>query len=600
MVKFTYLGGRTVTCSWGHCPNTSQKNPTLRFIPFPTSQFEYSIRVARWAWLCGRENFTENDITNTSYICAEHFDSYENVEDLNPKKNQNLEPYPHPSVALIKAPNFFVKPKISVADFKCESCGKSFSHKYILIAHISEFHEKDHENSKDSNIKEENEKVIVEENSLDYQTWHRIPDDLHYEVKSKTANFNEKIFHNVQTLSKPKVAFAETTKKEKSLELSIHQQPQSLKNPRKNVKISFPTIANSILSKPADRLTPYTKFNYKDYTCHFCERSFFLENDLKYHIDKNHPTIAICEFCGKSFNGAQNLKMHISIIHEGNKPFKSESYNNCKKLSTKPTERDTHIKIVPPDIIKNKCIICGKSFSNFKDLNAHIDSHDRRKCQKCQIYFHSVADLKKHICNGDTKHTCKTCGKSFSGAAYMKKHIHLVHEGPDEGYKIAYYKDHRCDFCGKSFTGAQCLKKHIRTIHEGNKPFKSESCNSYQPAKSNQDFTNSEDDENISIKIEVEENSLVDRQSDIIIKTEDPLEIQPISMIENERLILKSEDSITANNNYDNFNSGDPLHVELPNNFETIYVKEEIDTGHEILKSETEMSSCDVLYQISQ
>merc|ERR1719367_1008029 len=93
-------------------------------------------------------------------------------------------------------------------------------------------------------------------------------------------------------------------------------------------------------------------------------------------------------------------------------------------------------------------------FLHVKDLNAHIDSHDRRKCQKCQIYFHSVADLKKHICNGDTKHTCKTCGKSFSGEAYMKKHIHLV--------------------------------------HEGNKPFKSESCNSYQPAKSNQDFTNSE------------------------------------------------------------------------------------------------------------
>ena len=59
-------------------------------------------------------------------------------------------------------------------------------------------------------------------------------------------------------------------------------------------------------------------------------------------------------------------------------------------------------------------------------------------------------------------------------------------------------------------------------------------------------------------------------------------------MIENERLILKSEDSIVTNNN-DNLNSDDPLHVELPNDFETIYVKEEIDTGHEVLKSETEM-----------
>ena len=48
-----------------------------------------------------------------------------------------------------------------------------------------------------SSIKEENEKVIVEENSLDYQKWHRIPDDLHHDVKSKTANSNEKIFYIV-------------------------------------------------------------------------------------------------------------------------------------------------------------------------------------------------------------------------------------------------------------------------------------------------------------------------------------------------------------------------------------------------------------------
>ena len=155
MVNYTYVGG-TATCSWGLCQNTSQKNPTLRFIPFP-SQFTDSIRAARWAWLCGRKNFTGNDVTYNSYICAEHFDSYENVylkfknvEDLNPMKNQTLEPHPHPSVNLSKPPKFVVptkaKPKIPGVNHQCESCGKSFASADNLKIHIHTIHEghKDH------------------------------------------------------------------------------------------------------------------------------------------------------------------------------------------------------------------------------------------------------------------------------------------------------------------------------------------------------------------------------------------------------------------------------------------------------------------------
>ena len=74
--------------------------------------------------------------------------------------------------------------------------------------------------------------------------------------------------------------------------------------------------------------------------------------------------------------------------------------------------------------------------------------------------------MKQHIHNEDHKNDnleklvkvvhegqkCDSCGKSFSTAQYLKKHIHTVHEG---------HKDYNCDSCRKSFHHAQQLKRHI-------------------------------------------------------------------------------------------------------------------------------------------
>ena len=45
---------------------------------------------------------------------------------------------------------------------------------------------------------------------------------------------------------------------------------------------------------------------------------------------------------------------------------------------------------------------------------------------------------------------CKSCGKLFSRAAYLKKHIHKVHKG---------HKDNKCESCGKSYTVAHNGRK---------------------------------------------------------------------------------------------------------------------------------------------
>lgn len=64
-------------------------------------------------------------------------------------------------------------------------------------------------------------------------------------------------------------------------------------------------------------------------------------------------------------------------------------------------------------------------------------------------------------------HKCDSCGKTFTEAGVIKRHIRTIHEGQ---------KNYKCDSCGKSFTGSQCLKIHIITIHEGQRNYKCDSC----------------------------------------------------------------------------------------------------------------------------
>ena len=57
-------------------------------------------------------------------------------------------------------------------------------------------------------------------------------------------------------------------------------------------------------------------------------------------------------------------------------------------------------------------------------------------------------------------HKCDTCGKVFSEAWILMKHINTVHNGQ---------KDHKCDSCRKSFSEADNLKTHINSVHNGQK-----------------------------------------------------------------------------------------------------------------------------------
>ena len=121
---------------------------------------------------------------------------------------------------------------------------------------------------------------------------------------------------------------------------------------------------------------------------------------------------------------------------------------------------------------ENLHCICDKEFDQFSleehDFTFHNNEATEEnmkkqiqtiiKCESCGKSFSNAGYLKRHIHVVHEGNKCESCGNSFSKAASLKKHIHTFHEG---------HKDHKCEPCGKSFSQAGQLKKHIRIVHEG-------------------------------------------------------------------------------------------------------------------------------------
>ena len=58
--------------------------------------------------------------------------------------------------------------------------------------------------------------------------------------------------------------------------------------------------------------------------------------------------------------------------------------------------------------------------------------------------------------NGHKDFKCEYCGKSFTDAGALKKHIKCIHEGR---------KDFKCDSCGKTFSQSSNLRTHEKKVH---------------------------------------------------------------------------------------------------------------------------------------
>ena len=170
--------------------------------------------------------------------------------------------------------------------------------------------------------------------------------------------------------------------------------------------------------------------------CDSCEKEFATTYNLRRHIDSVHggQKDHKCDFCTKAFTRMDVLTRHMKTVHEGVDFEETNEYDDPSEIVDGiKDESNGSIEGINKD---HKCDKCGKLFSAAGTLNRHI---------------HTIHE-------GHKDHKCETCGKAFSQADNLRRHIRINHEG---------VKDHKCESCGKNFSGAYHLKRHMNTVHSG-------------------------------------------------------------------------------------------------------------------------------------
>ena len=118
------------------------------------------------------------------------------------------------------------------------------------------------------------------------------------------------------------------------------------------------------------------------------------------------------------------------------------------------------------------CEVCGKGFTQACSLKKHIAvQHKNGKaymCNDCGKGCSSRSELESHKRShtGERPYKCHLCSNTYKHNADLQQHILAGHLGK---------RPHVCDVCGRAFTEKRSLKDH-RLIHEGVKPHRCGTC----------------------------------------------------------------------------------------------------------------------------
>ncbi|OWF36124.1 Zinc finger protein 208 [Mizuhopecten yessoensis] len=174
-----------------------------------------------------------------------------------------------------------------------------------------------------------------------------------------------------------------------------------------------------------------------------------------------------CDQCGKTFSQFHEMQKHLDIHtqHLQDSQVGKFSCELCNKDYKSRAGLRVHMEVHQKS---NKCRICGRCYYRKSYLLLHMKIHSRPAsvghCKLCDKTFRTKLVLKKHINSIHSVHPCETCGTKFMGKRVLDFHK-LAHEHENQSRKFF------CDICGDIYKSEDSFRTHLEIHKDESKPY---------------------------------------------------------------------------------------------------------------------------------
>ncbi|XP_037025277.1 zinc finger protein 600-like [Bradysia coprophila] len=239
------------------------------------------------------------------------------------------------------------------------------------------------------------------------------------------------------------------------------------------------------------------RIHTKDVKCQHCEKTFYWEKDLHFHMRKHIKKGRgfKCQICTGLFIKNSDLKAHMKIhdeedasadssitcdicdkafkanrlLLEHKKRFLHKQCEVCLEYFSSDATLFQHYQLVhvTQTVASYGCDQCDEVFPKKCLLKLHRDKHRLYVCELCSAEFRRKDDIKSHLrldCTKKTLFNCSVCSKSFILESNLKSHISSRH-----------YDRNKCEFCSKKFLQNYELEEHL-SHHNIEHPYQCQIC----------------------------------------------------------------------------------------------------------------------------
>ncbi|KAI1286331.1 PR domain zinc finger protein 10 [Halotydeus destructor] len=183
----------------------------------------------------------------------------------------------------------------------------------------------------------------------------------------------------------------------------------------------------------------------KPFRCTQCYKTFTNEERLAKHAivhtsdDKGKPLA--CPFCEKRFLNNSALSCHLKIHSTPKDQPRRYDCVLCKETFECTQTRKEHIVThCDPVTGQYPCPNCSKKFDEFSAVRKHVRAFHSDKqypCSQCEKVFPRPDKLKLHMLrhSDHREFLCQSCGKQFKRKDKLKEHMQRMH-APDREAKL--------------------------------------------------------------------------------------------------------------------------------------------------------------------